>query len=186
MVMELARRNETLPDRNDWQTMLDEAAVRRFWSQVDQSGECWMWIGARNQRGYGQFGLRGRNFRVPRIAWTIYHGAWPGPLFVLHHCDMPPCVRPDHLFLGTGRDKMADARRKGRLLTGDNHPLRRRPECAARGERNGNVSLTQEIVDRLRAAAPLAPSISALARDFALNRSTVSQAVRGTTWKTVR
>jgi hypothetical protein len=89
----------------------------RFWSKVDRSGECWMWVASLASTGYGQFYDKPRR-RTPigahRVAWELANGPIPAGLQVLHRCDNPPCVRPDHLFIGTVSDNMRDMYAKGR------------------------------------------------------------------------
>jgi hypothetical protein len=92
----------------------------RFWSKVDRTGDCWLWVAHRNAQGYGQFatgGHHGAQVSAHRFAWELTNGPVPDGMFVLHHCDNPPCVRPDHLFLGTQRDNVLDAWSKGRHRT---------------------------------------------------------------------
>ena len=81
---------------------------------------------------------RGETAYAHRMAWELEHGPIPGDLWVLHRCDNPPCVRLDHLFLGTHADNMADKVAKGRQARGDDHYSRRHPERLARGERHGS------------------------------------------------
>ena len=86
----------------------------RFWAKVDKSttpNECWTWKGARTLNHYGSFDGRGAH----RVSWELANGVIPSGLEVLHHCDNPPCVRPDHLFLGNQSDNLLDCVRKGRL-----------------------------------------------------------------------
>lgn len=85
----------------------------RFWSRVDRSGDCWTWTGAL-VNGYGRIKVEGRSVLAPRIAWELTNGPIPTGLEVRHHCDNPPCVRPEHLALGTHAENMDDSRRRGR------------------------------------------------------------------------
>lgn len=91
----------------------------RFWAKVRKAGgdACWQWTGFRVKGGYGTIGLGGRRAGkefAHRVSWTLNRGPIPGGLWVLHRCDNPPCVRPDHLFVGTARDNNTDTISKGR------------------------------------------------------------------------
>lgn len=87
----------------------------RFLSHVEISDTCHVWRGQVNNKGYGRFYARsGRPVYVHRWAWQHWRGPIPTGTHVLHRCDNPPCVRIDHLFLGTHADNMADAKAKGR------------------------------------------------------------------------
>lgn len=89
--------------------------VLRFWSHVASRADgCWEWTGARGRAGYGYFSIKDRRFFAHRLAFALVNGPIPPGLFVCHRCDNPPCCRPDHLFLGTTRDNVVDAMRKGR------------------------------------------------------------------------
>lgn len=93
--------------------------VQRFWDRVTPGTptECWIWPGTRNNKGYGLIGKGGRGtggFTVHRVSWMIHRGPIPDGKWVLHRCDTPACVNPDHLFIGTHRDNMADMVAKGR------------------------------------------------------------------------
>jgi len=96
----------------------------RFWDFVLLDDECWLWAGALRRKGYGQFGVcAGFVLCAHRMAWLLANlGPIPANLMVCHHCDVPRCVNPAHLFLGTNRENMHDALRKGR-------PLGRNAKC---------------------------------------------------------
>lgn len=92
-------------------------AHERFWSKVDKSGECWVWTGSTYVDGYGHFCDAARHIRAHRWSWEQANGPIPSGASVLHTCDNPPCVRPDHLYLGNQTDNMRDAASRGRLST---------------------------------------------------------------------
>lgn len=91
-----------------------------FWDQVRASGDCWNWTGRRYSNGYGY--VQGYSFTekfAHRLSWTMANGPIPGGMWVLHHCDNPPCVNPEHLYIGTAKDNAQDRERRGR----GNHPV---------------------------------------------------------------
>lgn len=93
----------------------------RFWAKVNKTPTCWLWT-ASATKGYGQFvsarpGYQSHH-QSHRVSYEIAHGSIPNGMSVLHRCDVPLCVNPDHLFLGTQSDNLADARAKGRLIPG--------------------------------------------------------------------
>ncbi len=88
-------------------------------SKVDPVTKCWNWNGASTVQGYGQTVYEGKSILAHRLSWIIHFGEIPkGEGFhgtcVLHKCDNPSCVNPDHLFLGSNQDNMDDMKRKGR------------------------------------------------------------------------
>lgn len=92
-----------------------------FWRRVvkEEGNGCWMWQGKPGTHGYGTF----RQVLAHRKAFELQYGPVPPGMFVCHRCDVKLCVRPEHLFMGSHNDNMADHSRKGR------HPLRRLTEA---------------------------------------------------------
>lgn len=77
--------------------------------------DCWEWFGGRGESGHGRVYYQGKIIQAHHLSWILYKGPIPIGLWVLHKCDNPPCVNPDHLWLGTHRDNMDDAKAKKRM-----------------------------------------------------------------------
>lgn len=103
----------------------------RFWAKVHKTNTCWIWTGWRQKSGHGNIfvGVGLGKTGAHRISWIINKGPIPEGLFVCHICDIPWCVNPDHLFLGTHDDNMADAWAKGRLKLPDISKMVNRTQC---------------------------------------------------------
>jgi hypothetical protein len=87
----------------------------RFWSRVTkQSDGCWIISGNHNGQGYRYTTCEGRRVYAHRAVWEQLHGPIPADIEVCHRCDVPACVNPDHLFLGTRQDNVRDMYAKGR------------------------------------------------------------------------
>src|SRR5256885_74384 len=101
-----------------------------FWNRktISPSG-CWEWVGSKRELGYGQVRYKGRSARAHRIAWELTFGEIPDGRSVLHKCDNPPCINPDHLFLGTQQDNVDDMFRKGRQKTPGNGKAKSSASC---------------------------------------------------------
>lgn len=86
--------------------------------------DCWVWNLAKNNKGYGKFGTgKMSTDYAHRISFRLFREEIPNGLNVLHTCDNPPCVNPNHLFLGTQKDNGSDCRIKGRTSRGSGRPL---------------------------------------------------------------
>lgn len=159
-------------------------------TQVQATG-CIEWIASRDGCGYGMFRFGGRSQRAHRVAWILTFGGIPDGLQVLHKCDNPPCVNPDHLFLGTNHDNVLDAVAKGRhggrgekhwthtnpdaVKRGERHWMRRRPDLVRWGEDAFNARLSDAEVDAIRARyAAGGITQTALADEFGVHQTTIS------------
>lgn len=148
----------------------------KFWPKVDKSGganACWLWIGALQLSGYGyietpdQTTKRGRRIvRAHRLAYELCIGKIPHGAFVCHHCDVPRCCNPHHLFLGDNKANMADmkSKRRGR---------------AACGVTNSRAKLTISDVTEILASSE--PSI-VLARRYNIGSWTIWRIRSGRGW----
>jgi hypothetical protein len=139
---------------------------------VEKTDGCWLWTGNKTSAGYGIIRLRGRiHDYAHRYSWQSINGSIPEGLEICHDCDTPACVRPDHLFLGTHGDNMADASRKGRM-----HP----------GEHNYNAKLTDDQVRQIRKLYTGKKGQSTkIARLFPVSRKTVEAVGKRKTWRSV-
>ena len=76
---------------------------------------CWLWTGNRQSQGYGRAGYNGGHIKAHRLAWLLFVGEIPDKTFVLHKCDNPPCVNPEHLELGNHSKNLRDAAIRDRM-----------------------------------------------------------------------
>lgn len=109
-------------------------AIDRFMAKTVKSGDCWLWVALINNKGYGQFCFEGKQRRAHRVSYLLFNGPIPKGMNVLHNCDRTyplgdltyrRCVNPDHLFLGTDADNVADmyVKQRDRHLAGFEHPM---------------------------------------------------------------
>lgn len=145
----------------------------RFLRYVVKGGECWRWIGACTPKGYGVFWLQRRYARAHRAAWELLRGPIPAGMLVCHVCDTPPCVNPEHLFLGTPADNMADKAKKGRA------------RGAPPGDLHFNAKLSTEDVREIRAANDNGVAQTDLAREYGVHAQTIFGIVRRRHWRHV-
>lgn len=172
---------------------------RRFFAMLDVRGpnECWPYVGYTNRAGYGMFSLCGEPFISPRVAFKIFSRD-PHELIVCHHCDNPSCCNPAHLYAGTLQDNSSDAVERGRYAwgdrsgsrthpecrpRGDNHPYRRNPMLAKRGEESGMAKLTDEKVREIRAMyASGGHTYRSIAKIIQIGKTAVGNILEGKSW----
>jgi hypothetical protein len=146
----------------------------RFDAQVNRGAvhDCWPWLGARNEHGYGVLGIKRavgwRNMRAHRFAWERANGLVPPGQIVCHRCDNPPCCNPAHLFLGTKADNSADMARKGRATRGAKHP---------------QAKLTAEQAARALSAVREGATRSSVARELGVSLQQISLIAQGKRWR---
>ena len=144
---------------------------QRFWAKVDRAGpdDCWKWTAGKDTYGYGRIQIDGKAVKAHRFSWWIYYGHPSAGMCVLHKCDNPACVNPNHLFLGTPADNMADRDMKGRHV-------------ALKGEVNGMAKLTETDVITIRNRLANGETHKAIAVDYGVDRSSISYINTGKNW----
>lgn len=152
---------------------------------VNELTGCWEWIAFRNHQEYGYFQLNNKSMRANRVSWMLFRGEIPGGMFVCHRCDNPPCVNPDHLFLGDVHENNADMVRKGRNSKGDRHWTRTIPARRAVGERQGLAVLKDPDIVEIRRRSKDGETITSIARRFNVSRKTIYLIRDGVTWRHV-
>jgi hypothetical protein len=138
--------------------------VEKFWSRVDKTGDCWLWLGCLDpQTKYGRVNDGRKVHNTHKFAWVVSFGEVPNGLHVLHTCDVRHCVRPEHLYLGTNLDNIKD--------------------MVARDRQTVQSSLTREDAEKMRKLYQPGErgglSQRALARMFGVNQTTVGKILRG-------
>lgn len=160
--------------------------VERFWSKVQKSDGCWEWTANRTRFGHGLIWRDGTTDGAHRVSWEIANDQpVPPGMFVCHHCDNPPCVRPDHLFIGTPKDNTVDAARKGRMARGDRHSSRTHPERVVRGERAKQHKIPEADIPGIRAAVAAGADQLAIASKYGVTRQAIWNIANRKTWKHV-
>jgi hypothetical protein len=153
----------------------------RFWTKVNKSGAvvrpdlgmCWEWIGARDPKGYGRFGIwgDGKTVSIPahRVAFELTTRKLAEGECVLHKCDNPSCVNPLHLFAGSLLDNNSDMVQKNRH---------------AFGERNGHAKMSVEKVKEIRSDYRFREVTAEMfAKRFGVSGSAVRYALYGWNWR---
>lgn len=134
--------------------------MERFWSKVKKTDSCWLWT-AKTDGGYGRFWYEGRLVGAHRFSWLLANDEMPS-LHVLHKCDNPLCVNPDHLFLGTDKDNHLDRDIKGK---------------------NGRAILTQ---DQVKDIINSQEKQNKLAERYGVHESQISRIKRNKAWRHVQ
>jgi hypothetical protein len=133
---------------------------------------CWLWLGSIKENGYGRIKVNGAFKGAHRVSWEAFSGQRiPVDKLVCHKCDVPGCVNPEHLFVGTVRDNALDMWRKGR---GYLAPI------TGRGSQNGNAKLSVDTVKAIRASVG---SIKEISDRFGIPKSTVNNIITRRHWR---
>lgn len=149
-----------------------EEDLKRFWSKVKKTSNCWVWTGMKTSLNYGVFSYRGKDVYSHRFSYEIHNGNIKKNYCICHKCDNPPCINPDHLFMGTKADNSKDAKSKGRnLLQG--HP----------GESHCAHKLTMKQVTSIRSEFKrYVVTRFSLASKYNVSQHTISDILYGKSW----
>jgi hypothetical protein len=138
--------------------------------EPDPFGGCWLWTGSMLfDTGYGKFALGRKCMAASRAAWLLFRGPVGSGLHVCHKCDVRACCNPDHLFLGTHAENMADMIAKGK-------------KGGASGSRHPRAKLTEETASQARAMLASRQSQRAVAAHFGVSAGTIQALHEGRTW----
>lgn len=148
----------------------------RFWENVSKADGCWEWTGFRDPNGYGRLSVADEKGRRPvlahRLSWELAFGSIPDGAGVLHRCDNPPCVRPDHLFLGDQKANMIDCSQKKRTTF---------------GERSTSARLDANQVREIRERyAEGTDTYQSLAATYGVGAATIADVVARRTWRHIK
>lgn len=164
--------------RGGKQPRSEQEDVNVFWGNVDKSegiDGCWIWKAGKRGIGYGKMYWRGKPLAAHRISFFLANGYWPENKLVCHKCDNPPCVNPDHLFLGTHKDNSSDCRSKGRMVS-------------ERGEERYSAKLSKyDVVEiKLGAVNRDRKFVSRCAEKYGVSKSAIWNIICGLRWKHVQ
>lgn len=147
--------------------MTDRERFERFVDKNPSLSGCHLWVGCLKSSGYGDFKLKGKTVRAHRASYIIYKGEIPVGMSILHSCDNPRCVNPDHLSMGSHKENMEDKVKKGRQQ---------------KGEKVKTSKLVGADVIIIRALFKDCP-YAEVARRFGINQTSVMRILKGITWK---
>ena len=143
---------------------------QRFWEKVKKGGddECWLWIGARNNAGYGNIKAEGKYINGHRLSYKIHFGEIKKGMYICHKCDNPSCVNPKHLFMGIPQENDNDKVKKQRQSRGEKHPISK---------------LTEELVRKIRKESGSHQSLSI---KYNVSRRLIGMVKQKSIWKHVQ
>lgn len=169
---------------------LSNAQQSRFWAKVDKGitpDDCWIWIGAKHEDGYGLVKISGKLRRAHRVSFELAGGTFDhGPLVIHGACNNPSCVNPAHLSSGSYIQNEADKKRDKTIspATGNKHGAYTKPECVLRGSKNGNSKLSEDQVITIRSRYSAGGiTMQSLANKYGVSQPLIGMIIRRKKWK---
>lgn len=150
-------------------TATDREKIEEY-SIADPNSGCWLWVATHNGQGYGRVKRDNKWRLATHVSYEVFVGKIPAGLQALHRCDTPACVNPNHLFLGTHADNMADMAKKGRQSKGVDSP---------------QSKLNEDDVLNIVSLLKKGSSHTAIASVFDVERSAITSISSGRTWSHV-
>jgi hypothetical protein len=160
-----------------------KSSLERFHEKYIKNKNCWEWIGTKIKSGYGQIAAKGKLILSHLFSYELYYGEFNKKLHVLHKCDNPSCVNPDHLFLGTDRDNSLDCRLKGRDTC---FKKGQKSLVDNRGSKSGKAKLNEEKVKDIKYRLQSNETIASIARFYCISSSIISGIKHGYRWSHVQ
>lgn len=160
--------------------ILDEVSKRfwqdvqgRFWKKVLKSENCWIWSGGNNGT-YGTIQIYGRAYYAHRVSFELNGNVIEENKVIMHSCDNPLCVNPNHLFMGSQLDNMRDKMNKGRYkVTAGDH----------KGIKNAAAKINDDTAFNIRKDRELGMSIRKIGKKYTLSPSQIFRIVKGESWQ---
>ena len=171
-------------DKGQSMNGVNDKDIDRFWKYVDKKGEeeCWINTIAPTHR-YGRLKIKGKNVRMNRLSYILHKGSIPVGLCVCHTCDVPRCVNPVHLFVGTMADNVRDRDNKDRLSRGAKHSKIMK-QIAVRGSKHPSAVLNEEDVYNIRQLKDtVGYTYKELSDIFGVHKKTIGQIIRKERWR---
>lgn len=154
-----------------------EERVKRFWAKTQPQGNgCIYWMGSRGggRNNYGLTSYNGKGITTHRLSWILTHGPIPDGGWILHKCDNPPCVNPEHLYIGDNKQNVRDRIERHGPPDASRLPIRRGTQAWAN-------KLSEDQVREIRKR--WAPGMSKIfAKEYGVDPSNILLIIRGDTW----
>jgi hypothetical protein len=155
-----------------FETKYDKTSEQRFWEKVDKTENCWNWVASCLKFGHGHFRVGKRVILAHRYSYELHIGPIPKDMCVLHKCDNPKCVNPDHLFLGTRINNIEDMDVKNRRIV-------------LKGEKIGTSKLTEKEVSLIKGLLKTNAPRKGIADYFGVSLQAIEAIQSGRNWSWV-